>query len=314
MKPTPSAAPNELVDDSATPAADTLVCVMTFNANDASGAAGLAADVTAIASVGAHPLPVTCGVWLRDSTDVHDHYALADDCVEEQARTVLEDMPVQAIKVGFVGSPANLGTIAEIASDYAEIPLVAYLPDLSWWEDDKIDQYLDAFAELLLPQASLLVGNHSTLWRWLLPDWEVGRSSPGARDLAAAAAELGAPYVLVTGTMLPDQYLDNVLASAQTVLASRRYERLDARFVGAGDTLAATLTALLASGRDLAEATLEALDYLDGCLVNGFHPGMGHLLPDRMFWAQPDEDDADDDAGTPNAPSGLDLPPHDTQH
>ena len=60
------------------------------------------------------------------------------------------------------------------------------MPDLSWWEDDKQDQYLDAFKELVLPQTSVLVGNHNTLWRWLLPDWEHSRS-PTARDIAMAA-------------------------------------------------------------------------------------------------------------------------------
>ena len=68
----------------------------------------------------------------------------------------------------------------------------------------------------------------------------------------------------------------------------------------------------MASGNDLGEATSEALTYLDGCLEHGFRPGMGHVLPDRMFWAEPDEDDNDD---TPSAGTeGFDLPPHDTQH
>ena len=46
----------------------------------------------------------------------------------EQARAALEDMPVQAIKVGFVGTPENLSAIAEIAADYADVPLIAYMP------------------------------------------------------------------------------------------------------------------------------------------------------------------------------------------
>ena len=37
--------------------------------------------------------------------------------------------------------------------------------------------------------------------------------------------------------MLPDQFIDNVLASPQSVLASEKYERLEAVFAGAGDTL-----------------------------------------------------------------------------
>ncbi|MBL2945632.1 hydroxymethylpyrimidine/phosphomethylpyrimidine kinase, partial [Klebsiella pneumoniae] len=86
---------------------------------------------------------------------------------------------------------------------------------LSWWRDELIDEYLDAFRELLLPQTSVLVGNHSTLWRWLLPDWS-GERNPTARDIARAASEMGVPYTLVTGIPLPEQFVENVLASPQT--------------------------------------------------------------------------------------------------
>lgn len=294
------------------------ICVMSFNACDASGAAGLTADITAIASVGAHPLAVVTGAYVRDSTEILDHQCFDDETVAEQARAVLEDMPVQAIKVGFVGSPENLGAIAGIAADYADVPLVAYMPDLSWWRDDLIDQYLDAFGELLLPETSVLVGSYSLLTRWLLPEW-TGERSPAPRELALAAAELGVPYLLVTGVPVPGgQHIDNVLTSAQTVLGSARFERIEAAFIGAGDTLSAALAALIATGCDLGEAMGEALSYLDGCLVSGFRPGMGQALPDRMFWAQPeDEDTPDDDDGPaldPTDAAGFEMPPHDTKH
>lgn len=277
-------------------------CVLVFNANDPSGAGGLAADAVAIASVGAHALTVVTGTYARDSADIFEHFALDEEAVAEQARTVLEDMSVQIVKVGFVGSPENLSTIAELTADYPDLPVVAYMPNLSWWGEDEIDAYLDAFRELLLPQTTVLVGNHSTLWRWLLPDWSSERS-PTARDLAKAAADIGAPYTLVTGILLPDQHVDNVLASPQAVLASARFELFDAQFTGAGDTLSAALAALLAGGSELGEAVGEALSYLDQSLDGGFRPGMGHVLPDRMFWAQPeeagDEGDDDDDAAQP---------------
>jgi len=96
-------------------------CVMVFNANDPSGAAGITADLMTIASVGAHALPIMTGTYVRDTAEVHDHFALDDEAVTEQARAILEDVPVQAIKVGFVGSPENLSAIAELASDYAEV-------------------------------------------------------------------------------------------------------------------------------------------------------------------------------------------------
>ncbi len=287
-------------------------CVLVFNASDPSGAGGLAGDALAMTSVGAHMLPVVTGAYARDTAEIFDHFPFDEEAVAEQARAILEDVEVRLIKVGFVGSPENLSTIAETASDYPDVPLVAYMPNLSWWDENQIEPYLDAFRDLVLPQTTVLVGNHSTLWRWLLPDWS-GDRSPTARDIARAAGEHGVPYTLVTGIVLPDQFFDNVLASPQAVLASEKYERLEAVFSGAGDTLSAALAALLASGTDLAAATSEALSYMDRCLDAGFRPGMGHALPDRLFWAQPEDDEQDDDAPDIGA-QDFALPPHDTRH
>jgi hydroxymethylpyrimidine/phosphomethylpyrimidine kinase len=295
-------------------------CVMTFNANDPSGAGGLTADISAIASAGSHSLAVVTGSYVRDTAEIFDHIAFDEDAVTEQARTALEDMPVSAIKVGFVGSPEIVSAIAEIASDYAEVPLIAYMPNLSWWDEEAIDNYLDAFRELLLPQTTVLVGNHSSLWRWLLPDW-AGEKSPSARDIAKAASAFGVPYTLVTGIPMPDQFIDNVLATPQAVLYSEKFERFEAVFAGAGDTLTAALSALLANGHNLQAATSQALTYLDHSLNAGFHPGMGNIVPDRLFWAQSEDDDeespdegGDDPDDTVLPLPTFDLPTHGTKH
>lgn len=295
-------------DSDASPA-----CVIVFNANDPSGAGGISADVTTIASVGAHALAVVTGAYARDTAEIFDHFAFDEETVAEQARAILEDVPVQVIKVGFVGSPENLSTIAEIAADYADVPVVAYMPNLSWWDEGQIDLYLDAFRELLLPQTTVLVGNHSTLWRWLLPEWSSDRS-PTARDIAKAASEMGVPYTLVTGIPLPDQFLDNVLATPQAVLCSEKFERFEAVFSGAGDTLSAALAALVASGSDLAAAATEALGYLDRCLDGGFRPGMGNVIPDRLFWAQPEGEAEPLTEEEAQALQVFDMPAHDTKH
>ena len=294
-----------------------LACVLVFNANDPSGAGGLTGDVLAMGSVGTHSLPVVTGSYARDTSGIHDFFTFDEEAVSEQARTVAEDVPVQVIKVGFAGSPENLAAIAEIADDYEGVPVIAYMPNLSWWEDNRIEDYLDAFQELLLPQTSVLVGHHSTLRRWLLPEWE-GERNPTPRDIARAASELGVPYTLVTGVPLPEQHIDNVLATPETVVAHEKFERIEAVFAGAGDTLSAALAALLASGMDLPEATREALAYLDRCLDEGFRPGMGQVIPDRLFWAQPDDateegEDAEDD-GMPPGADYFEVPFNETKH
>ena len=234
----PNPTPPDSVDLEADDSDTSPACVMTFNANDPSGAAGLTADIAAIVSAGAHPLAVVTGAYVRDTAEIFNHFAFDDEVVSDQARSALEDMPISAIKVGFVGSPENISAIAEIASDYAEIPLIA-----------------------------------------------------------KAASDLGVPYTLVTGIPLPDQFIDNVLATPLAVLYSEKFERFEAVFQGTGETLSAALCALLANGHDLQAATSEALTYLDHSLNAGFHPGMGHIIPDRLFWAQAEDDDDDDLVG-----------------
>ena len=294
-----------------------IACVLVFNASDPSGAGGISADVLAIASVGAHALPVLTGAYARDTAQIFDFFPLNEEAVGDQARAILEDVPPQVIKVGFAGSAENLSIIAELTADYDGVPVVAYMPNLSWWEDDQIDQYLDAFRELLLPQTSILVGHHSTLRRWLLPDWS-SEKNPGPRDIAKAAAELGVPYTLVTGLSSTDQQIDNVLATPETVVGHEKFERIEAVFSGAGETLSAALAALIATGLDLSAAASEALHYLDRCLDEGFRPGMGHVIPDRLFWALPDPDDEDGDASEAEGPDMnadfFEMPINETKH
>lgn len=280
-------------DDDATQDAQPPACVLSFNASDPSGATGLAGDIATIAAMGAHALPVVTAVVLRDTAEVFSHTPLEADTIAEQARVVLEDVTIAAWKVGFLGSPEAVSAVAEVLSDYPDVPLVAYMPNLSWIEEDEQQSYLDAFRELILPSAEVLVGSHKTLTDFLLPEWDADRpASP--RELAVAAGEHGTKYVLVTGVALPNQHIDNVLASPQGALTGEKFERFEVAFVGAGETLSAALAALLASEAELQAAVGEALTFLDQSLDAGFRPGMGNVVPDRFFWALPPAEEGEE--------------------
>ena len=286
-------------------------CVMSFNASDPSGAGGVAGDVATIAAMGAHALPVVTSIVMRDTAEIFDQHVIEGDAIVEQARSILEDVTISGWKVGFLGSTENVSTVAEILSDYPDVPLVAYMPNLSWLEEDPQQSYLDAFRELVLPQTEVLVGSHQALTGFLLPDWDNERpASP--RELAVAAGEHGTRFVLVTSVLIPgakpnDQFMDNVLASPQGAITGEKFERFEASFVGAGDTLAAALAALLAAGAELTAAVGEALAFLDQALDAGFRPGMGNVIPDRFFWALPPGEEGEGEAGEePDA--GADAP------
>ncbi|MBK7529665.1 MULTISPECIES: bifunctional hydroxymethylpyrimidine kinase/phosphomethylpyrimidine kinase [Burkholderiales] len=304
---TPTDATSETLQEQPAPA-----CVMSFNASDPSGAGGVAGDVATIAAMGAHGLPIVTSIVMRDTAEVFDQHVIDADVVVEQARSILEDVTIAAWKVGFLGSAEGVSAVAEILSDYPDVPLVSYLPNLSWVEEDAQQAYLEAFRELVLPQTEVLVGSHQTLTDFLLPDWDSERpASP--RELAVAASEHGTRFVLVTSVVLPntkgpDQFLDNVLASAQGAITGEKFERFDVAFVGAGDTLSAALAALLASGAELHAAVGEALTFLDQALDAGFRPGMGNVVPDRFFWALPPGEEGDeapaDESSSDDLPKG----------
>lgn len=294
MKPSPTEIAPDTADaqDMASPA-----CVMSFNASDATGASGLSADVATIAAMGAHGLPVVTTIVMRDTAEVFDQHLIDADVIVEQARSVLEDITIAGWKVGFLGSAEAVGAVAEVLSDYPDVPLVTYLPSLSWIDDeDDAQAYHDALRELVLPQTEVLVGNHKVLTDFLLPEWESERP-PSARELAVAAGAHGTRHVLVTGIALPNNHIDNILASPQGAITGEKFERFEANFLGAGDTLSAALAALLATGAELHMGIAEALAFLDQALDSGFRPGMGQVVPDRFFWALPegDEDDVEGD-------------------
>jgi len=296
-----TASPNPPLDAAAADGGDTALqeaaapaCVMSFNAADPCGAGGLAGDVCTLAAMGAHALPVTTSILMRDTAEIFDHHAIDADVVAEQARTVLEDITVAGWKVGFLGSAEAVSAVAEILSDYPDVPLVSFLPNLGWLDDDQAQPYLEAFRDLILPATEVLVGNHKTLTDFLLPDWDSERPA-SARELAVAAGEHGTRFVLVTGIMLAakggkaggEQFIDNVLASPSGALTGEKFEMFETSFVGAGDTLSAALAALLAAGAELQAAVGEALAFMDQTLDSGFRPGMGNVVPDRFFWALP---------------------------
>ncbi|WP_067065644.1 bifunctional hydroxymethylpyrimidine kinase/phosphomethylpyrimidine kinase [Roseateles chitosanitabidus] len=300
--------PHDAVDDeqeSPPPA-----CVMSFNASDPSGAGGSAGDVATIAAMGAHALPVVTAIVMRDTAEVFDHHTLDGDVIVEQARSILEDVPVAAWKVGFLGSAEGISSVAEVLSDYPDTPLVAYLPSISWLDEEQQQSYLDAFRELVLPQTLVLVGNHKTLSDCLLPDWDADRpASP--RELAVAAHQHGAAHVLVTGIGLPNQFIDNVLAGPQGAITGEKFERFEASFVGAGDTLSAALAALLSVGSEPHDAVGEALAFLDQSLEAGFRPGMGNVVPDRFFWALPPGEEGEDGQPLPASATAAEEAPMD---
>ena len=264
--------------------------VLTFAATDPSGGAGLQADLLTIASMGCHPLSVVTAVTIQDTSGVDDSFPIDAEWVADQARAVLEDMPVDAFKIGLLGSVENIAAIAEIISDYPDIPLV-FDPVLASGRGDELvtDDMLDAMNELLFPQATIITPN-SLEARRLVHDEESEEESMDLAECARIMLQRGCEYVLVTGTHERTPKVVNTLYSERGVVRTDSWPRLPGIYHGSGCTLASAIAALLANGLPIEEAVKEAQEFTWQALQYGFRPGMGQHIPDRLFWARDEED------------------------
>jgi hydroxymethylpyrimidine/phosphomethylpyrimidine kinase len=268
--------------------------VLTFAATDPSCGAGMQADILTIASMGCHPLSVVTAITVQDTSGVDDVQPVDSDWVSDQARAVLEDMPVAAFKIGLLGSVENIAVIAEIISDYPDIPLV-FDPVLASGRGDELanEDMLDALRELLLPQTTILTPN-SMEARRLVQDEENETDDPALGECAKRILHLGCEYVLITGTHEHTPKVINNLYGERGLLRSDSWPRLPGIYHGSGCTLASAIAALLANGLPIEEAVHEAQEYTWEALKYGFRPGMGQHIPDRLFWARDEEDSGEE--------------------
>ncbi len=274
---------------------DTPPIVLTFAATDPSGGAGLQADILTIASMGCHPLSIVTAITVQDTSGVDDVEPIDAELVADQARAVLEDMPVAAFKIGLLGSVENIAAIAEVISDYPDIPLVLD-PVLASGRGDELanEDMVDALRELLLPQTTILTPN-SMEARRLVQDEENEQDDPALAECAKRIILLGCEYVLVTGTHEHTPKVINTLYGERGLVRSDNWPRLPGIYHGSGCTLASAIAALLANGLPIEDAVREAQEYTWEALKYGFRAGMGQHIPDRLFWARDEDDDENEE-------------------
>ncbi len=267
--------------------------VLCFAATDPSGGAGLQADIMTLSSMGCHPLSVVTAVTIQDSAGVEDLLALDPEWVADQARCVLEDMAVSAFKIGLLGSVEIIAAIAEVVSDYPDIPLVLD-PVLASGRGDELvtDEMIAAMRELLIPQTTLITPN-SVEARRLALDESNENDDPGLSECAQRLLDMGCEYVLITGTHENTPQVINTLYTQDGILRNDSWERLPGSYHGSGCTLAAAVTATIANGLSISEAVRDAQEYTWHALKSAFRPGMGQYIPDRLFWAR-EEDERQD--------------------
>ncbi len=269
--------------------ADLPPIVLVFAATDPSGGAGLQADIMTLSSMGCHPLSVITAVTIQDTMGVDDVSPIEAEWVIDQARCVLEDMPVAAFKIGLLGNIEQIAAIAEVVSDYPEVPLVLD-PVLASGRGDELvtEEMVIALRELLIPQTTILTPNSLEARRLAAEEGEEGEG-PDLAECAKRIIASGCEYVLVTGTHENTVQVVNTLYGQNGALRSDSWPRLPGTYHGSGCTLASAIAATIANGLEVSDAVKDAQEYTWQTLKAAFRPGMGQYIPDRLFWAREEE-------------------------
>ncbi len=257
--------------------------VLTFGGSDPTGGAGTQADVEAIASMGCHAAPVTTALTVQDTTNLMAFVPHDAELVMQQARAVLEDIPISAIKIGFTGSVEIIQTIHSLLTDYPQLPVVVD-PIISAGGGRAMtdDGMISAMNTLLVPQSVVITPNTH----------EARRLAPQADSQDASAMALleqGADHVLITGTHLNSIDVINILYGNNRKLERFTWKRLEGSYHGSGCTLAASISALLAQGHQTLPAVRKAQEYTWKTLRYGYRVGMGQYLPNRFFWVKSEQ-------------------------
>jgi hydroxymethylpyrimidine/phosphomethylpyrimidine kinase len=275
--------------------ADLPPIVLVFAATDPSGGAGLQSDIMTLTSMGCHPLSVVTAITIQDTMGVDDVSPIDAEWVADQARCVLEDMPVAAFKIGLLGNLEQIAIIAEVVSDYPEVPLVLD-PVLASGRGDELvtEEMVGALKELLIPQTTILTPNSLEARRLAGDDHE--GEGPDLAECAKRIIASGCEYVLVTGTHENTSQVVNTLYGQNGMVRSDSWPRLPGSYHGSGCTLAAAIAATVANGLEVSDAVKDAQEYTWQTLKAAFRPGMGQYIPDRLFWAR-DEGEAGGGAG-----------------
>lgn len=260
--------------------------ILTFGVSDPVGATGVQCDLAAFGALGCHGLSVTTGLLIADSARVEDSQEIDADWLVDQARLLLEDMAVAAFKVGALTSIEQASAIAEIVSDYPDVPLIldpflSSLPDSGLADDDM----LMAIRQILVPQATVMLLSHVELSR-MAETWREGGDDMLNDDVAELTGS-GCEFVLVTCTGSSGSgaaaVRSNTLFGDDGELAAFHWRHLPGPFTGAGSTMSAAIAALMAHGMSAPEAVRAAQDYTAGALGAAQRFGMGKLVPNKFF-------------------------------
>lgn len=254
--------------------------VLCFSGHDPSGGAGVQADIETLFAHQCHCCSVITALTEQDTSNVKKLLPQPAEEIHAQAKTILADIKISAIKIGLIGHFDTVQVIHEILKEHPDIPVI-FDPVLAAGGGMPLatTQLVDSIVELLLPLTTLLTPN--SVEARILAGAETNLDQCGISLL-----EKGCEYVLITGTHEDTPSVSNQLFHDHKRIETYTWDRLPTSYHGSGCTLTASIAAMTAHDLDIPTAILEAQEFTWDALKNAFKLGKGQDIPNRAFWMQ----------------------------
>lgn len=242
--------------------------VLSIAGSDSGGGAGIQADLKTFAALGCYGMTAITALTAQNTLGVRAIHGVSPAMLRAQIDAVVEDIGLDAVKIGMLHSPEIVQTVAEAIDRHALEKVV-------------LDPVMVATSGAVLiesPAISALV--RELFWRAAVvtPNLDeasllVGRPLNTEPDMQAAAQELlamGAPAVLLKGGHLVGDVVSDLLVAQNGAAHWMRAPRIQtANTHGTGCTLSSAIAAHLALGASLLEAVQSARAYVRAALEAG---------------------------------------------
>lgn len=248
---------------------------LTIAGSDSGGGAGIQADLKTFSAFGCYGMSALTAITAQNTCEVSAIHAIPADIVAAQIKAVIDDIGVDAVKIGMLNEPKVISAVAACLNDCGTENIVLD-PVMVAKSGDKLlqDDAVESLRQNLIPKAIIITPN--------IPEAEVlsGLKIATPKDLeivAKSLLDLGPRAVLIKGGHFEHQHSPDYLVTKNGTHLWLDAERTEsANTHGTGCTLSSAIAASLALGTSLEQAVKQAKNYITEAIVAGKDYQLGH--------------------------------------
>ncbi len=243
--------------------------VLSIAGSDNSAGAGIQADLKTFAALDVYGLSVVTSVTSQNSLGVSQADTLSAKTVEKQLNTILDDIHIDAIKIGMVCNKTIINILINSLKKIKNIPVILDTVMISSSGYRLLDdEAMELFINGLIPLSTLITPNI----------YEASQLSKmqilSVSDMKKAIKSIKAPNILLKGGHLKGDATDILFYRDKFIQFTNKKEILE-EIHGTGCTLSSAIAAFLAKGKTMQESVKLAKEYIFGAIKHSFKIGEG---------------------------------------